>query len=77
VLCWLASAAFIVSGLAFSLWSASRGLVEWTEVWLPSSIFAVGTLPLALIALVWRWHRRKKEAELGEYERMLAQLYQD
>ena len=74
---FLVSGASVVAGLAFSLWSASRGLVGWDEVPVVMLMFCIGAAPLVLLALLFRWHRRKKRAQLCEYERILAGLGQD
>jgi len=77
VLCFLMSGAGILAGLAYSLWSASSALVDWSEVLPLTLMFCVAVAPLVLLALVLRWHRRKKRAALSEYERILAGLVQD
>jgi hypothetical protein len=74
-LCFLISGAAIFAGLGFSIWSASSGLVMWSDVWWLSLIFCIGVSPLLIFGIVLRWNRRHKAAALSEYERILALGY--
>ena len=48
----------------------------WGDVFLFCLVFSIGALPLITFGLLFRWHRRRKEAALREYERILALGYQ-
>jgi len=63
--------------LGLLLWDAFQGRASWRGAFLLWSIICVGSLPILAIGASFRWQRRRKEAELREYERVLALAYQD
>ena len=77
IVCFGGWIALNLAVLGLLLWDAFQGRASWRGAFVLWSIICVGSLPLLVIGATVRWQRRRKEAELREYERGSARAYQD